>query len=198
MDNQTLQFWFSYGSTYTYLSVARIESLTSSLGITVKWFPFAVKEITREYGMPRGPFGTHKPKRQYMWRDLERRAKHHQLPYIKPLQYPVDYEQTALVGMVASERRWISPFTQAVFHRNFAEQQAIGSPGNLESILGELGEDIEEVLYAATLPVYADNLQKNTEHAKSLGIFGSPSFIVNGELFWGDDRLEDAVAWLTQ
>jgi 2-hydroxychromene-2-carboxylate isomerase len=196
MDKYNLQFWFSYGSTYTYLSVARIESLALAHGITVTWHPFSVKEITRQYGMPKGPFGSHEPKRRYMWRDLERRARQHQLPYQKPQQYPVDYTQTALAGMVAATEGWIAPYTVSIFHRNFAQQQPIGSPGNLEAVLTELGQDVEAVLHSASLPSTTQALEENTEQAKRLGIFGSPSFIADGELFWGDDRLDDAIQWL--
>lgn len=172
--------------------MARIISLAEVHQVNIQWHPFSVKEITRDFGMPKGPFGSNPPKLRYMWRDLERRAAKHELPYSKPEHYPVDYQQTALVGLVAEKQGWIAEYTQLIFHRNFVDQKAIGSPGNLEQVLVELGQDVTQVLEEASGPDTIARLQSNTELAKSHGIFGSPSFIANGELFWGDDRLDEA------
>jgi len=195
MNTKTLEFWFSYGSTYTYLTVARLGELATSKGVVVDWKPFILRVITRELGMPKGPFGSNPAKLGYMWRDVERRAARHGLRYKKPSIYPVDSQSTAHVGLLAAREGWCAEFTRLVFHWNFVEGRPIGVEGNLEGILRELGKNPEEVIAKAQSDEIKDAMIRQTDEAKSLGIFGSPSFIIAGELFWGDDRLEDALAW---
>ena len=70
----SMEFWFEYGSTYSYLSVARIGRMAQRAGVEVAWRPFLLTPILSALGMPKGPFLTNPAKMAYMWRDLERRA----------------------------------------------------------------------------------------------------------------------------
>lgn len=195
MQTQTLEFWLDYGSTYTYLSVMRIEALAADHGIEVSWKPFFLYPILLEVGWREAPFTQMPAKGKYMWRDLERRAKLRGLPYSKPAVYPPNPLQTARVGFLAAQQGWCAEFSRKVFHGHFVDGCMIGDEQCLTQALGDLGRDPDGVLAAASTTRNKDALREQTEQAKSLGIFGSPSFIVDGELFWGDDRLDDAIAW---
>ena len=84
MTERAIEFWFELGSTYTYLTVARIESVARSRSIRVDWRPFLLMPIMIEQGMPGGPFLPYPNKLRYMWRDLERKAQRHGVNYRKP------------------------------------------------------------------------------------------------------------------
>lgn len=195
VTHAALEFWVGYGSTYTYLSVMRIDALATKAGVRIVWMPFNIRTLMIAKGLPAGPFIPRPDKLAYMWRDLERRAQRRGLPYARPPQYPVDSQSTVRVAFLAAKQGWCSEFTRKVFHMNFVEGRAIGGTGNLEAALRELGRDPEQVVRQAHEPENENGLAAQTQAAIDLGIFGSPTFRVGGELFWGDDRLEDAIEW---
>ena len=195
MTRNAIEFWFECGSTYTYLSVMRAEKVVSDAGLQLEWRPFLLMPILIKQGMEKGPFLPFPKKLDYMWRDLERRAKHHNLAYKRPSVYPPNTLLTARVGFVASHEGWCREFTEGVFRRHWVEQKYIGTDTNLHETLSELGKDPKETLLAAASRANKDALKLQTQIAADLGIFGSPTFVVGKDLFWGDDRLEDAIDW---
>ena len=195
MLSQALEFWIGYGSTYSYLSVMRIDDTTARAGIELIWKPFNIRTLMVQKGLPTGPFVPRPDKLAYMWRDIERRAQRRGLAFARPPQYPVDSQATVRVAYLAAEQGWCSEFSRKVFHMNFAEGRSIGGPGNLQAALRELGRDPERVIQRAHEPDIEAGLSAQTQAAIDFGIFGSPNFRVDNELFWGDDRLEDAIDW---
>lgn len=193
MSTAKLQFWFEYGSTYSYLSVMRIEELGKGAGVPIDWRPFLLMPIFRAQGLDQGPFLPFPAKHSYMWLDLERRANRLGIAYRKPSVYPPDTLLTARIGLVAAREGWCAEFTRAVFTKHWTEDIPIGTEENLEHGLKYAGQDIDRVKKAATSEDNKLALRHQTETAAGLGIFGAPNFVVNGELFWGDDRLEEAV-----
>lgn len=188
-----LTFWFEYGSTYTYLSVARITTLAAARGVQIEWRPFLLAPILKDYGRTQGPFEGYPAKSNYMWRDLERRAAHHGLPYRKPSVYPPNTLLTARIGTLAATQGWCEAFTREVFRQHWTEDVAIGSDDNLRRALVAVGRNPDEVIVAAQSESTKQMLRAVTSAAEALGIFGSPTFVIGDELFWGDDRLEDAL-----
>jgi len=195
MSGRSLELWIGYGSTYSYLSVMRIDAVAAAAGIEIVWKPFNIRALMIEKGLPKGPFIPRPDKLAYMWRDLERRAQRRGLPYVRPPQYPVDSQATVRVACLAAQEGWCGEFSRKVFHMNFVEGLSIGGPGNLESALRELGRDPAEVVRRAHEKDIEDGLAAQTQTAIDIGVFGAPTFRVGDELFWGDDRLEDAVEW---
>ncbi|MCO5120422.1 MAG: 2-hydroxychromene-2-carboxylate isomerase [Burkholderiaceae bacterium] len=192
---KTLQFWLEYGSTYSYLSVARIGSLASARDIEIEWCPFYLLPIFTKLGMNYGPFLPYPNKMEYMWRDIERRAQRLSLPYRKPSAYPIDSLPTARIACIASTEGWCQAFTEEVFRLHWTEGKLIGTDENLDTVLVALGHDPAAMRARAQMPETKDALRRQTERAEALKIFGSPSFVVGDELFWGDDRLEEAIDW---
>ncbi len=192
-----MTFWFEFGSTYTWLTVARLPALAQARGVQVDWRPFLLAPIFKHQGMAQGPFLGHAPKLKYMWRDLERRAAMHGIPYRKPSVYPPNTLLTARVGTMASVQGWCEAFTREAFRLHWTEDVGIGTDDNLKRAIAAAGRDPEEVLVAAQSDPNKQLLRSITDAAEALGVFGSPTFTVGDELFWGDDRLEDALAFAT-
>ncbi|MDN3519732.1 2-hydroxychromene-2-carboxylate isomerase [Aquisalimonas lutea] len=192
----TVQFWFEFGSTYTYLSVARLRSLAEAEGVAVEWKPFLLMPLLVEQGLENGPFLPFPNKLAYMWRDLERRAAEHGIPYRRPEKYPPDEVLTsARLALLGSAEGWSSTFTEAAFALHWTEGCIIGTEENIHGALMRAGQDPDTALARARSAENKAALKEQTEQARQRGIFGSPTFIAGDELFWGDDRLEQALNW---
>lgn len=197
MNAPTISLWFEFGSTYSYLSAARVESLAAGAGVRIIWEPFLLGPIFAEQGWNDSPFNIYPAKGRYMWRDLECLCEKYGLPFAKPSRFP---RNGVLAARVACHARanaepWLPEFVRAVYRANFAEDREIGDEEEIRSILDSLGEPGESRIEQARAPESKPLLREQTRRAGELGIFGAPSFVVGDELFWGNDRLEDALAW---
>jgi 2-hydroxychromene-2-carboxylate isomerase len=190
----TIDFWFAVGSTYTYLAVSRLPAIETQTGIAFRWRPFSVRTIMQE--MNNIPFATKPIKAAYMWRDIERRAAMYGLPIKAPAPYPLkEFELANHVAVLGALEGWCASYVRATYRRWFVEGQEAGSEPNLSASLQEIGQDPAPTIARARSDRVAAALGAATDEARSLNIFGSPSFVVGREVFWGDDRLEDAVRW---
>lgn len=189
-----IEFWFSVGSTYTYLTVMRLPDIAERRGVSFNWRPFSVRKIMIE--MNNIPFSEKPVKAAYMWRDIERRAAGYGLPVNVPVPYPLEqFDLANQVAVVGATEGWCEDYVQATYRRWFQEGSPAGSDPNLTQSLQEIGQDPDRVLSKALADDVRQDYLAATDKARSLGIFGAPSFVVEGEVFWGDDRLEDAVEW---
>jgi 2-hydroxychromene-2-carboxylate isomerase len=198
VNTASLEFWFEFGSTYSYLSAARVEDVAVA-GVTVLWEPFLLGPIFAEQGWDDSPFNVYPAKGRYMWRDVERLCAKYQIPFARPSRFPRSGLLAARIVCLAKVRSepWLPEFARAVFRANFGEDREIGDAAEIRSILDSLGEPGAELVEQAQAPENKLRLREQTQRAAELGIFGAPSFVVGGELFWGNDRLEDALAWAT-
>lgn len=189
-----MDFLYFFGSVYAGLTVLRIGRLAEAAGVSVRWRPFNVRPLMQENNVA---LRTEARKIQYMWRDVARRAALHGVPYATQPVWPTDPELLHnKVGMVAADEGWIEPFTVASIRAWFLNGMALGEDSCLTQVLTQCGRDKEAVLAAAKSERITALYESNTEEARSHGIFGSPSFVTeDGQLFWGDDRLEEALAW---
>ena len=190
-----IEFWFEFASTYSYLSAMRIETVAKDAGIDVSWRPFLLGPIFRKQGWDTSPFNLYPLKGEYMWRDVERHCQSYGIAFKKPAEFPRNSVLAARVACIAMGEGWCPEFARAVFEANFAEDRDISSPEVITGILKSVKKDGNEYLSRVKLPEYKTLLRKQTEIAMSRGIFGAPSFIARDELFWGNDRLEDAIQW---
>ncbi|WP_415258501.1 2-hydroxychromene-2-carboxylate isomerase [Thauera phenylacetica] len=195
MSRPVVEFWFEFASTYSYLSVMRIERAAEAAGVDIEWKPFLLGPVFLALGWNDSPFNIYPPKGRYMWRDLERLAEKEGLPFRRPSRFPRNGLLAARVALVGVEEGWVAPFARAVMTANFAEDREIGEEAVIVEILGTLGLPGAEVITRAQADANKLALRCQTERAAELGLFGAPSFRVGEELFWGNDRLEDALAW---
>ena len=189
-----IDFWYSIGSTYSYLTVLRLPDLAEAEGVTFRWRPFDVRHVM--VAQNNIPFKDKPIKTAYMWRDIERRAEAYGLTPKIPAPYPLPGLVLAnQVAMVGCEEGWVQDYTQATYRHWFEGGEAAGEDPNMSASLTEIGQDSGRVLERTYSQQIIDKLAAETAVAMDLGVFGSPTFVVAGELFWGDDRVDDAVAW---
>ena len=194
-----IEFWYSIGSTYTYLSTQRLAQIETENEVIFEWCPFSVR--SRMIEMENVPFMAEKKrdKIDYMWRDVQRRANFYGFDAKVPAPYPLkEFDLANKVAILGKDQGWIKEYTILTYKKWFLEHLEPGSEPNLSSTLKEIGLDSDNVIKQAQKDEIEQKYLKNTEMAKNKGIFGSPTFIVENEVFWGDDRCEDAIKWLSK
>jgi len=195
MLQPVLEFWYEFASTYSYPAAMRVEPMAKRAGIAVRWRPFLLGPIFGAQGWNDSPFNIYPAKGRYMWRDLARICAREQLPLNLPaVRFPQNGLKAARVALAGERVGWIGDFTRAVYSASFAEQKDISDDAVLAGILGKLGAN-SDALVAASTPENKAALKAQTDEAIARGIFGAPTFTVGNELFWGNDRLEEAIAW---
>jgi 2-hydroxychromene-2-carboxylate isomerase len=191
-----LEFWYELASTYSYLSAMRIEALAEAAGVDVRWRPFLLGPIFSAQGWNTSPFNLYPAKGRYMWRDMEREAAALGLPFRRPNPFPQNSLVAARVAIFGIDHPWGPTFAKAVYRTEFGEGRSIAEPAAVTAILAELGLDAGAILKAAAAEPNKTRLKALTEEARARGVFGAPTFFTeDGELFWGNDRLEQALAW---
>jgi 2-hydroxychromene-2-carboxylate isomerase len=191
-----IDFWYEFASTYSYPTAMRIERLAEEQGVVVCWRPFLLGPIFKELGWNDSPFNIFAAKGRYMWRDLERICEAEGLPLrLPPVRFPQNGLKAARLALVGEREGWTPAFTRAVFAANYAEQRDISDEATLLAILEQIGVTAGSAMEAANAPANKEALKAQTAEAKARNLFGAPSFTVGSELFWGNDRLEAALAW---
>ena len=196
MPDPVLDFWFDFASTYSYLAAARIRPLAAAAKVQVRFRPFLLGPIFKANGWDTSPFNLYEAKGRYMWRDMARLAAGLDLPFRRPDPFPQNSLLPARVALVGLAQGWGEDFSVAVYTAQFVEDGRIDEPRTLAEILSFMNVDAQAALEAARSDDIKLRLRSEVEAAQRLGIFGAPSFTTaDGELFWGNDRLEQALAW---
>ena len=193
-ESLEVEFWFDFASTYSYPASMRVEDVADRYRCGVRWRPFLLGPIFKAQGWTDSPFNIYPVKGRYMWRDLERLCAADKIPFRKPSAFP---RRSLLATRVscALQTSSLPQFARRVFAANFVEDQDIADPQVILRCLGGLTQEPESVLATASAPEAKSRVRQNTQRAMELGIFGAPTFIAEGELFWGNDRLETAFEW---
>ena len=190
-----IDFYFSIGSTYTYLTITRILDVEKKHSVKFNWKPFSVRAIMKE--MNNIPFPKEKiNKVNYMWRDIERRAKGYGFFAKTPVPYPLtQFDLANKLAILGLEEGWGIDYVRLTYKRWFQEGKEPAVDPSISEICNELKIDKNKVIEKANSDKIEKEYLANTESARKNKVFGSPSFIVGNEIFWGDDRLEDAITW---
>jgi 2-hydroxychromene-2-carboxylate isomerase len=195
MTDPVLDFWFDFASTYSYLAAARIRPLAAAANVRVRFRPFLLGPNFKAQGWDTSPFNLYEAKGRYMWRDMERLCEKYQLPFRRPSKFPRSGLLAARVACMAAEEPWCPRFVRAVYRANFAEDREISQTETIAEILATVGQSPREVLTSAESPENKQRLREQNQWAVVHGIFGAPTMLAGKELFWGNDRLEDAIAF---
>ena len=192
---KNIDFYFSIGSTYTYLSVTRILDVEKKHQVKFNWLPFSVRSIMKE--MNNIPFPKEKMNKvNYMWRDIERRAEGYGFFAKTPVPYPLtEFDLANKLAILGLKEGWGVDYIRLTYKRWFQEGKEPATEPNISEIFKEIKIDKEKAIKDANSSEIEKQYLKNTESARENKVFGSPSFIVNSEIFWGDDRMEDAITW---
>lgn len=194
MSTSKIDLWMSVGSTYSFLTVMRMRAVEKKYGVRFRIRPFSVRQIMIEMGNI--PFSTKPSKAAYMWRDIQRRSALFGIDVKVPAPYPLTgFDLANQVAILGKDEGWVRDYVLATYKRWFQKGEAAGQEPNLSASLKSIGLDPEDIIARAQSDDIITAYEKATNKARKLGIFGAPSFVSHGELFWGDDRMEEAVLW---
>jgi 2-hydroxychromene-2-carboxylate isomerase len=191
-----LDFWFDFASTYSYLAAMRIGPLAEEASVRVRFRPFLLGPIFKAQGWDTSPFNLYPAKGRNMWRDLERSCADLKLPFRRPDPFPQNSLLAARAALVVLDQPWGEDFCRALFRAQFSEGRRIDDAAAVGDVLAGLKIDPQPVPAAAQSDAIKTRLRAQTEEAERLGVFGAPTFTTaDGELFWGNDRLQPALRW---
>ena len=195
MSTDSIEFWYEFASPYSWIAAERIEALAARAGITVQWRPFVIGPILRL--RPHNPSPTQDAppaQKKYRRRDVERICAAEGIPLNWPSTYPRNGLLAARVALLA-DPSWREDFSRRVYRANFVEDREIAEAEVIADIIKSMGRNAPAILDQAQSPENKAALTAAVEQAIAKGIFGAPSFMVGNELFWSNDRLEQALAW---
>jgi len=189
----SLEFWYEFGSNYSYLSAMRIDALAEYYGVQIIWKPFLLGPIFKSFGWMSSPFVLQKEKGAYTWQDMARQCEKYNLPWKKPTGFPRSALLPMRVAMLGSDQPWLGNYNKRMMQINFVEDRDIDEPEVVSAVLSELKLPAATIIADAQSEANKLRLRAQTDDARQRGIFGAPTFFVGTEMFWGNDRLEDAL-----
>ncbi len=191
-----IEFYFDFSSPYGYLAAQRIDEVVEAYGREVVWKPFLLGTLFKMTGV--GPLLEIPMKGDYARHDLARSARLYDIPFTLPDPFPFVSVAAcrATYWLAERDREGAKALAEALFAAAFGEGESIVEPASVAAIAAELGLDQDEVLAAMQNPEIKDLLRREVDAAIGKGVFGSPYIIVDGEPFWGFDRLDDMALWL--
>lgn len=190
----SVEFWFEFASTYSYPAAMRIERMAAQARVDVQWRAFLLGPSFRAQGWNDSPFNVYPEKGRYMWRDMERVCGKYELPFRRPSVFPRKGLLAARIACEYADAAWLPAFVRHVYLANFADDRDIAD----EKVIAELLERVNQpaaLISEAQTPAAKQRLRRQTDAAQGRGVFGAPTVFVGDEMFWGNDRLEDALAF---
>lgn len=195
----SIEFFFEFASTYSYPCAMRIETVAAQKDVEIVWRPFLLGPIFKaQTGVADSVFNIHPEKGAYMWRDVKRICEGLDLPFTRPDQFPQNGLHAARIACVLldDDQAMAVNFIKAVYRTNFSENTSISDETILAGLITEIGGDADEIMSLSASQEAKNALKINTEMAVARNVFGAPTFFTpDGEMFWGNDRLEEALDW---
>jgi len=194
-----LQFHFEFSSPYAYLASEQIEPLAARYGRIVEYMPVLLGAVFKVSGG--APLtDLYGPKAGYAMKDFERSARFAGVPYRQPSRFPVASLTATRAGVWLQQHRpeQAAPFIHAVYRAFFVDDRNISEAAVVSDIAHAIGIDATQLAAGVQLPEVKDRLKAQVDAAIAAGIFGAPTIIVDGEMFWGNDRLPQIERWLAQ
>jgi len=192
---RSIEFWFEFGSNYSYLSVMRIGEAAARHGVTVAWKPFLLGPIFKSFGWESSPFVAQKEKGEYVMKDMVRQCRKYGVLWRQPSVFPRIALLPMRVALIGAAEPWMGEYCRRIMLLNFSADRDINSEAVVREVLQQLGLPAEELVRSAQTEQNKLKLRQQTETARTRGVFGAPTFFVRGEMFWGNDRLDDALAF---
>jgi 2-hydroxychromene-2-carboxylate isomerase len=189
------EFWYEFASTYSYPAALRVGALAEERGVSLIWRPFLLGPIFAAHGWRDSPFNIYPAKGRYMWRDLERTCEAMGVPLVRPEPFPQASLLAARVALalLGQER---ANFSRQVYVAEFGRGLPIDDRATLTSLLAACGVDPAATLERAESGANKAALKAECARAAEIGIVGAPCLVTaDGEVFWGNDRLEQGLDW---
>ncbi|MGE6917967.1 2-hydroxychromene-2-carboxylate isomerase [Achromobacter kerstersii] len=194
-DSPRMQMWFDFASPYSYLAIERVDTLAQAAGVVVDLRPFLLGPIFQAQGWNDSPFRLFPGKGAYMMRDIARLADKYGVTYNRPRLFPRMSVLPARIALLGQDEPWGRDFCVAVFRANFQHDLDIQAEDVVHQVLKDLSLDADVLIERAKTEAAKEALRRQVDRARNLGLFGAPTFFVGDEMFWGNDRLEDALEW---
>lgn len=191
-----IEFYFDFSSPYGYLTAQRIDEVVEEYGREVAWKPFLLGALFKTTGSQ--PLLDIPMKGDYARHDLARSARLFDIPFVLPETFPFMSVAACRATYWLGERdaEDAKELAAALFDAAFGKGRSIREPSEVAEIAAELGHDEDQVMAAVQDQRIKDLLRREVDAAIAKGVFGSPYIIVDGEPFWGFDRLDDVALWL--
>lgn len=187
---RTLEFFFDYGSPYSYLAATQVEAVAARASAEVMWKPFLLGAVLKATGSGQSEAASHMYKARYFYKDLQDWTRFYGLPpLVLPPQFPVESLKANRLGLVAQQKGKLSAYTRTVYDAAFVRGIDISQPQVLTELVAQVGLDPQEAFARMLSQEIKDRLRKNTDDAVERGAFGAPTFFVGDEMFFGNDRL---------
>ncbi len=189
------EFWYEFASTYSYPAALRVASLAEERGVSVAWRPFLLGPIFAAQGWRDSPFNIYPAKGRYMWRDVQRTCDAMGVPLKRPEPFPQPSLLAARVAL-ALEGDQRSNFSRQVYIAEFGQGLPIADRTTLAALLATCGADPVATLERAESDANKTLLKAECARAAEIGVVGAPCLVAeDGEVFWGNDRLEQGLDW---
>jgi 2-hydroxychromene-2-carboxylate isomerase len=191
-----VDFYFDFSSPYGYFASHKIDALASKYGREVKWRPFLLGVAFKTTGG--APLPSIPVKGPYHLRDMLRTAKYLGVSYRHPSVFPISSVSAcrAFYWMDSKDPKRAKELAKALYAAYFLDNVDISGADNVVSVATRLGLNADEVRAGIGDPATKDRTKTEVDGAIALGAFGSPYIVIDGEPFWGSDRLEQIDKWL--
>lgn len=189
----SIEYWFDLTSTYSYLSTMRIEDAAQRAGVEVRWRPFLIGPIFDALGWEAPPFVVQKEKGAYVWQDMQRQCRKYGLPWRQPSVFPRRAVLPTRIAVLADNEPWQPAWCREIMRLIYGEDRDVDTPEVATEILTRLDLPAARILEAAVGDENRQRLRAATQTARERGVFGAPTFFVGDDMYWGNDRLDDAL-----
>ncbi|HVJ58951.1 MAG TPA: 2-hydroxychromene-2-carboxylate isomerase [Burkholderiaceae bacterium] len=191
-----IEFYFDFSSPYSYLAAEAIEPLAAKYKRTVDYKPMLLGVAFKTSGM--APLTEIPLKGDYSKRDFARSARFAGVPFNMPHPFPVSTVTAAraLLWLKQAHPARVRDFVHGLLRAYFVEGRNIGEAPVVAQVADEIGLDAAEMAVAVQEPAIKDQLKRHVDEAIARGVFGAPFFFIDGEPFWGNDRLPQLERWL--
>ena len=191
-----IEFYFDFSSPYGYFAAEKIDDMGARHGRAVNWHPVLLGVVFKQTGAV--PLTQVPVKGAYSLRDFARTARHLGIPFNMPPTFPIPSQAPARIMLWISTQNQVAgkAYARAVYRAFFVDGVDISKPENAADIAAELGHDRTAALAAVDDPTFKNALKTEVEQAVTAGVFGSPFIVIDGEPFWGSDRMSMAEEWL--
>jgi len=188
-----MELWYDFGSNYSYLSIMRVEEAADRHGVAIVWKPVLLGAVFKALGWQGAPLLAQQEKLRYVWQDMLRQCEKYRLPWTRPSTFPRNGLLSSRVALLGADMPWIAEFNRQVMLHNFQRDRDINSEEEVGGILADMGLPAESLLKAAQSDHNKQRLRGQTQEALDRGLFGAPTFLIGDAMFWGNDRLDDAL-----
>jgi 2-hydroxychromene-2-carboxylate isomerase len=184
-----LEFFFDYGSPFSYLVDTRLPALCGEKGAELIYRPMLLGGVFKSTGNRSPLQETVENKRNYGGLTLRRWVQHYGVPFTLNPHFPINTVQLMRAAVAAQKQGVFDAYHRAIFPAFWAEGEDLGNPEILTRVLERAGVDAKPLLEAAATPEIKEELRAHTDEAVSRGAFGAPTLFVGDQMFFGNDHM---------